>query len=201
MTLVADALTVVLHRPEPAALVALQEAVLVEHVATPARARVLASAREFFAYLSTLQGKLTAREYSQLASWLDISAVGVVAFEEAIKGQMSGLRDLLIGLIAEGLMVAASRQYVRAWDAEARLVHSEACWFVREALWELSENLQPELSPAARLDSIRSLLAPVVNDETSPQAKIVLLSRLFQILLLLAIARLPTPGVGFSCDS
>jgi hypothetical protein len=193
MTLVIDALTVVLHRPDPAALVALQEAVLVEHAAMPARARVLASAREFFAYLSTLQGKLTAREYSQVASWLDISAVGVVAFEEAIKGQMSGLRDLLIGLAAEGLMVAASRQYVKAWDAEARLVHGEACWFVREALWEMSEDLQPELSPAARQDSIRSLLAPILADATPPQAKIVLLSRLFQVLLVLFIAQLSPP--------
>lgn len=193
MTQVTDALTVVLHRPDPSALVALQEAVLVEHAATPARARVLASAREFFAYLSTLQGKLTAREYSQVASWLDISAVGVVAFEEAIKGQVSGLRDLLIGLAAEGLMVGASRQYVKAWDAEARLVHNESCWFVREALWELSEDLQPELSPAARQASIRSLLAPIVGDETPAQAKIVLLSRLFQSLLLLSIAQLPPP--------
>lgn len=191
MTLVTDALALVLHRPDPAALAALQEAVLVGHAASPARASVLAVAREFFVYLSTLQGKLTAREYSQVASWLDISAVGVVAFEEAIKGQMSGLRDLLIGLAAEGLMVAASRQYVKAWDAEARLVHNESCWFVREALWELSEDLQPELSPAARLESIRSLLGPIVTEETPAQVKIVLLSRLFQSLLLLTIARLP----------
>ena len=191
MTSVTDALAVVLHRPDPPALVALHEAVLAGHAASPARAHLLACAREFYAYLSTLQGKLTAREYSQVASWLDISAVGVVAFEEAIKGQMSGLRDLLIGLAAEGLMVAASRQYVKAWDAEARLVHNESCWFVREALWELSEELQPELSPAARLESIRSLLAPIVNEETPAQVKIVLLSRLFQILLVLTIARLP----------
>lgn len=191
MTSVTDALAAVLRRPDPATLVTLQEAVLVEHAGSPARSRLLACAREFYAYLSTLQGKLTAREYSQMASWLDISAVGVVAFEEAIKGQVSGIRDLFIGLAAEVLMVSASRQYVKAWDAEARLVHGEACWFVREALWELSEDLQPELSPAARLESIRSLLGPIVTEETPAQVKIVLLSRLFQILLVLTIARLP----------
>lgn len=196
VTTVADALAVVLHQPDPAALVGLQEALLANCAGSASREQALSLAGQFHGYLSELNGKLTAREYSQLASWLDISAVGVVAFEELIKGEMSGIRDLLIGVLAELLMVSASRQYVKAWDVEARLIHGQATWHLRDALWRLSEEFQPDMPPAARLEAIRSVLAPAVDEQTPPEAKIVLVGRLFQTILLIHVVRLLGPAAS-----
>ena len=91
-----DALLAVLRQPGPTALVALQEALLAGAAPSPERDSCLALAGQFHRYLVELQARLTARQYSELASWLDMTAVGLVAFEELIRGTASGWRDLLI---------------------------------------------------------------------------------------------------------
>lgn len=184
-----QSLHTVLRRPDPAALVALQEALLAGAAPSPARAHALAVAGRFHRYLVDLQGRLSARQFSELASWLDITAVGLVAFEAVIQGAASSWRELLIGIASEGAMVLGSRQYIKAWDAEVGPIHDGAVWFLREALWELSEESQPDLSPSARLEATRRLL-PEALDTARHSARAVVLGRLFQVLLLIRVLRL-----------
>ena len=185
----------VLRRPAPAVLVSLQEALLVTAPAGVGRSETLATAAAFYDYLLDLQGKLTARQFSEVASWLDIAGMGLVAFENVISGHATDLRSLLTSLLAESAMVAASRQHIKAWEAEARLPHNRAVWYLREAYWQLSERTQPDLSAAERLDRLRSLLAPA-NATTVSSERIVLVGQLFQLLLLIQI----TPFLPASHD-
>lgn len=189
MNTLMQSLETVLRRPDPAALVALQEALLLETAPSPQRDHCLAVAGEFHRYLLELQSRLSARQYSELASWLDIAAVGLVAFQEVISGTATGWRDLLVGLASETIMAIGSRQYIKAWTAELGPIHAVAAWTLREALWRLSEETQPDLEPAVRLAAVQSLLPDALGQAQS-SAQAMVLGRLFQILLLIRLGRL-----------
>jgi hypothetical protein len=193
MNMLMQSLETVLRRPDPVALTALQEALLVDASPSPERDRCLALAGQFHRYLLELESKLSARQYSELASWLDIAAVGLVAFEDLIRGTALSWRDLLVGLASEGIMAVGSRQYIKGWAVELGPIHENATWTLREALWRLSEETQPDLAPADRLQAVRSML-PESLDQAQSSARAVVLSRLFQILLLIRVSRLlPDP--------
>lgn len=186
-----DALLSILALPTPAALVSLQGALLASGRQGKALERALEVTGRFYAYLCELESKLSARDFSDLASRLDIGAVGVVALESVITGEKDKFwQRLLLGGVGESLMVVASRQYVKAWEIEAGLVHDCAAWYLTEALWRTSSEMQPELAPNQRWQAVQSLLAPVYDDSVPASAKAMLLGRVFQMLLLTYAAHL-----------
>jgi len=124
-------------------------------------------------------------------SMLDIGAVGAVALENLVTSDPEDFwKGLVLGGIAEGLMVAASRQYVKGWEVETALVHSQAAWYLTEALWRASSEMQPDLQPEQRWEAIQTLLAPAHDPDVPAPAKAVLLGRIFQVLLITYLARL-----------
>lgn len=181
----------ILNQPTPEGLVALQGALLVCGQQEDAAARALEITDQFHAYLGELQSKLAARDYSELASRLDIGAVGAVALENIVAADKDNFwQRLVLGGTAEALMVAASRQYVKAWEVETGLVHSRAAWYLAKALWRTSCDMQPDLDSAQRWGAIQDLLAPAQDPEVPASSKAVLLGRIFQILILTTLAPL-----------
>lgn len=192
-----DVLLAALHRPQPEALVGLQESLLAlpierDTIRWHYRERALGVSRAFYSFLIELQSKTTSRDYNQLASWLDIGAVGVVAFDRLLTQEVNRFMDLVPAILAETLMVIASRQYIKAWEVEARLIYRQATWNLRDALWRLTEDFQPDLPAVERLALIRGILAPLDRDDVLEEAKIVLLGRLYQALLQVYVGRLVT---------
>ncbi|MBN1137526.1 MAG: hypothetical protein JXM73_13140 [Anaerolineae bacterium] len=191
MNKLSDVLQPIMASPTPGALVALQGALLASEMEGEAVESALEIAGQFHSYLSELQSKITAKQYSELASRLDIGAVGTVALENIVATEKEEFwKRLLLGGLGETLMVAASRQYIKAWDAETSLVHTQAAWYLSEALWRASRQMQPNLSLEQRWEAIQGLLAPAYAAETPAPAKAVLLGRVFQMLLLTHLARL-----------
>ena len=189
-----EAIQPILILPTPKALIALQGALLALDEESKAREQALEVTSHFFTYLSDLKSKITSRNYSEMASKLDIGAVGAVALENILTTDSKDLwKGLTLGGIAEGLMVAASRQYIKGWEAETTLVHSQAAWYLAEALWRTSRELQPELHPEERWEAIQNLLAPAHDPDVPAPEKALLLGRIFQTLLITYIARL-MPG-------
>jgi hypothetical protein len=188
-----DLLHRLLTQPTPADLLALQTALLAAEADPAAHAdaarRALEVAREFHAYLSELQAKSSAREYSELASKLDIGAVGSVALENLAEAGESLLKRILLGGLSETLMVLASRQYVKAWSREMRPLHGQAVWFLRGELWRLSSAGRPDMSPEERAVLVDGLLAPALDDSTADEVCVALLGRLFQVLLVIHLAQ------------
>ncbi len=186
-----DAVQSILRHPTPEALVALQGALLALSQQDAAVDETLKIAGQFHAYLGDLQSKITARNYSELASRLDIGAVGAVALENVFAAEGEDFwQRLFMGGLAEILMVAASRQYVKGWETETGLVHTQSVWFLSEALWNASAGTQPGLPPDQRWQAIQSLLAPAADPSVPASDKAVLLGRVFQILLLTHLVRL-----------
>jgi hypothetical protein len=191
MKSLADAIQPILSQPTPEALVELQGALLASGHAGPEVHRTLDAAGHFYNYLSELQSKVSARNYSELASLLDIGAVGAVALESIISAESHNFwQRMLLGGLGESLMVAASRQYVKGWEIETGLVHSQAAWYLTEALWHASGQTQPHLPAETRWQAIHQLLAPARDPDLPAPAKALLLGRIFQMLLLTHLARL-----------
>jgi hypothetical protein len=189
-----EAVQPILTLPTPDALIALQGALLAFGEEGKPRERALEVTRHFYTYLSDLKSKITSRNYSEMASMLDIGAVGAVALENLITTNSEEFwKGLVLGGIAEGLMVAASRQYIKGWQVETALVHSQAAWYLTEALWRASSEMQPELQPEQRWEAIQTLLAPAHDPDVPAPEKAVLLGRIFQILLITYLAHL-VPG-------
>jgi hypothetical protein len=146
--------------------------------------------KEFFIYLNELHSKLTARQYNELASRLDIGSVGMLALQDILVEHTDLWKNLALGAVGEGMMVLASRQYVKAWEQELGSVQRHAGWVLYGVLWELSQQNQPGLGVAERQALIEGILQPIWDEETPLEGQILLLMRLFQILLLLLAAPL-----------
>lgn len=181
----------VASRPTPDALVDLQGAILASGGTGQVMEQALDVAGHFYSYLSELQSKLSARNFSELASRLDIGAVGAVALENVLANRGGEMwQGLMLGGLGELLMVAASRQYIKGWQLESELVHREAAWYLTEALWRASGTAEADAPVEARWQVISSLLAPARAADVAQEEKAVLLGRVFQILLLTLVSRL-----------
>lgn len=176
-------------QPTTSDLWALRGALLARHD-EPGAMQAHAIAREFYLYLSELQSKLDARQFNELASLLDVGAVGMLALQDILLEKQDLWKNLLLGGLGEGLMVLASRQYVRAWARELELTNRRVAWTLYDALWQISRQLQPQQAEVERQALIEASLAPVLDDATPLEAKVLLMLRLFQTVLLTLIAPL-----------
>ncbi len=181
----------VLSAPTAAAVWRLRADLLESGIAPSARVLgVLGELHEFLDHLAT---STSSRDYSNLASRMDISAIGGVLLENVLETQ--DRRELatrmLTGLVSEGLMVLATRQHVKAWEGELAAVHRAAAWYLYEELWHWTAEQKPELPAAERRRLLDLLFAPLSDRQTPGSVKAVLLGRLFQLLV---VASLPRPG-------
>ncbi len=187
-----DLLGRILVEPTPADLLALQTLLLVAETEPERRdyaVRALEVVGEFYTYLGEIEAKVSAREYSELASLLDIGAVGAVALENLTEASEALQQRMLLGALGEFLMVLASRQYVKAWDREITPIHLRAVWFLRGDLWRLSVEGQPDMPVQERAELVDGLLAPALEENTSDEVRWALLGRLFQVLLVIRLAQ------------
>lgn len=180
-------LTEVLARPSPDSLWQLRADLLQSGMDD--QAQPLAIVDAFYHFLNQLVASSTAREYSHLASILDMAAVAGVAFQNLMDEEDSEewWRRFVVGAISEGMMVLAARQYVKAWEQEMRSDFNAAAWYLAQEYWRLSSDLQPELAPSKRRQLVDELFAPFADDQIDGTVKAGLTVRLFQILL---VARL-----------
>jgi hypothetical protein len=146
---------------------------------------------QFYSFLDELSKSSTSREYSHLASKLDIGAVGALVLENILEeSDREKLSKKLLGaLFSEGLMVLATRQHVKAWEEELGAVYRRASWFLFERIWSFSEEARPDLVNQDRRKLLDQLMAPLLSEETSGEIKAVLCGRLFQILLVWEITK------------
>jgi hypothetical protein len=174
----------VLTSPSPAGLWELRSELF--EAGVPVEDPVWGIVAEFHRFLDEVGTRSSSREYSQLASKLDISAVGGVVVEQLLESEDSAETSLrlLSALLSEGLMVLATRQHVKAWEGELSGVYRGAAWYLYGELWHWAARLKPDLSAAERRRLLDRLLSPALSSETDGAAKAVLLGMLFQMLLL-----------------
>lgn len=179
----------ILTKPNAGDLLALQCLLLSqeEKTAVPAEreriASTLALLEDFFSYLVGLESKLEAQAFAELASKMDMGAVGIVIADNVRGAGEKLLERALMGGLSETLMVLASRQYIKAFNRDLEAFFMQVAWQLRAHYWRLSAARRPQLPPAERTALIDSLLAPVFDKQASSGAKPVVLGFLFQVLL------------------
>jgi len=182
------ALLKVLAAPRASDLWALRAALLESGLAPDSEVwPILGGFREFLERLDT---GTSSREYSELASKLDIGAVGGIALEQILESENRGdlAQRLLMGLVSEGLMVAATRQHVKAWKGELASVYRSAAWFLYGNLWRWAEGQKPDLPAGERRILLDQLFAPLHDPDSPDESKTILVGRLFQVLLAARLA-------------
>jgi hypothetical protein len=181
---VSQALIDVLRSPTAGELWTLRSTLL--EAGIPAGSAVWTTLAEFHAFLDELATRTSSRQYSELASRLDIGAVGGVVFEQLLEsGRAEDLcLRLFTGMLSEGLMVLATRQHVKAWTGELAAVHRRAVWYLYDGLWRWAERRKPDLAAAQRRRLLDRVFAPLRTAEADDFSKATLLGLLFQILLL-----------------
>jgi len=177
-------LEIALTSPTPAALWTLR-ADLLEDGASP-DGQAFEIIGEFHAFLDRFATSTSSRDLNHLASKLDIGAIGGVVLEQLFESPNA--KDLamrvLTGGISEGLMVLASRQYVRAQEGELAALFRDVAWSLYHRLWQWTAEANPDLEASERRQLLDRVTAPLRDVQTPSSIKAVLAGRLFQVLLL-----------------
>lgn len=171
----------ILTEPTSADVWQLQGDLLV--VGTEAARRARRVARDFYAYLSDLESKVTSRRHSRWSAALATTAVTSVSLHDLLDTQVDVFKRLLASGSAALLEIGAAHQSVQAWEVEAALVHHDAAWKLYDELWDISTIMLPDLPADQRRAHLDKLLTPVVSPDTPPKDKAALLVTLFQVVL------------------
>lgn len=148
--------------------------------------------RLFYCYLSCVRSKMTSKEYSSLAATLAASSVGVIALQDILDAlrtdRTRAIANLLAGGLAASLETISTFQHVKAWEKEFASVHEEAVWHLYAILWQLSAETQPDLPSDKRRVLIDSLMGVVRDPKVDSAARVAVVVRLFQVLLVVRLA-------------
>ena len=195
-----DALRGVLTAADDAALTRLRgELYVIEAMArqgrlgddVPAKVRAaLESAAGLQTLASELRGNAGSKRYSEIASLLDLGAIGLLSVQDYLAAERTNLFRLLMGGLSEALVYASSRQYVSGSNE----VLAGLCRSHREALdddlWSLALELRgPGLSESVArevLDGVHAFFAPVDAPGVSVETKV---SLLYQVRTLVVVLR------------
>lgn len=150
--------------------------------------------RDFYEFNVELQSEITSKDFNEVASMFDLTAIGTLAAQDVIT-HLNGrlLPTLLMSAISEGLIFLGSRQYVAGAQKiiEARLsIHSHR---VYERLWELPLNFKKELSE----EEIRKLQASIdeffeelLRKDLPLLPKVAVLLQFYSLVLVISVERL-----------
>lgn len=151
----------------------------------PTDSELLEVVGEFHAFLDRYATSTSSRDLNHLASKLDIGAVGGVVLEQLFERPAAKelAMQVLTGGISEGLMVLASRQYVRAQEGELAALFRDTAWCLYQRLWRWTAEANPDLGASDRRQLIDQLTATLRDPEVPTTVKAVLSGRLFQVLV------------------
>jgi hypothetical protein len=183
-----ESLAAVLKDPATSGLWSLRADLL--EAGVPHDARVWGVIGQYQHFLDQLSSCLSSRHYSDLASKLDIGSVSGVILERLLEPQSSRelAFSLLTGVLSEGLMAAATRQQVRAWEKGITCYIRDAAWFLYGEIWRWSVEMNPALPRTERRRQLDRIFEPIRNPDLDCSCQAVILSFLFQLLLVAHVA-------------
>ena len=184
----------VLSSPSPALLWRLRNDLLEQDV--PASDPIFPVIERFHMFLNHLVAAVGKEEYQQFASLLDMGAVGSVVVQNLLAAQ--GADGLWQRLLADGIhnnvLAMASRAHVQTADLLTRAIYEDAAWFLYEEIWRLSAKMRPGAPEKERRLAVEKVMARVRNPDLDSVIRAVLISYLFEIVLVTHICINPEIG-------
>lgn len=186
------ALSVVVHsiltEPTPEALTKLQPLLLA--LDTPSARAAHDISGQFYRYLSTIRNLMEARQFPLLATSLSLTSTGIGIAEEVFSERKTNMMKVMTDGLRMALDTLGTYQFVRQWEPSFAAVHDHAVWNLYEAYWQLSTELQPNLSHMERTEAMESLFVIVRDTQADSALRLALLVRLFQWGLLVRLVPL-----------
>ena len=171
----------IMVEPAPADLWELQKALLVIGGEPAARARMVA--RDFHAFLRSLESKSASRSASRWGAVLGTAAVGSVSVSGMADEQEDALHRLLKSAVPAMLEIGAALKSAQAWEVEAGLIYDDLAWFLYDELWDVSATARPELSPEERRDQIEIAAGPAARRGSPDDDRATLRVNVFRAVL------------------
>ncbi len=156
--------------------------------------RLIAVVGDAFRLTSSLQRTVTAESYSRMATMLDAGGIGALAAQTLIGGEGS-LKKIILGFIAEALVLAGSVQYIKgaAESIEEALVAGTVD--LQGHLWAIVDDLRGPLGVAAASEvrsGIEGMLQALASGAQPAEQRAGMLIQLYAVVarirLLLMVA-------------
>ncbi len=159
-----------------------------DDVATKVRA-ALESAADLQTLASELRGNAGSKRYSEIASLLDIGAIGLLAGQDYLAAERISLFRLLMGGLSEALVYASSRQYVSGSNEVLAGLYRSHRVGLDDDLWSLALELRgPDLSETVAreiLGGIDAFFAPIDAPGVTVETKVSFLVQVRTLVLVL----------------
>ncbi|MGB1249341.1 MAG: hypothetical protein ACPG8W_01810 [Candidatus Promineifilaceae bacterium] len=145
---------------------------------------------DYHQFLLRLTQVTSAVEYTQLAYWLSAGAALVSFVSDSLEmfNPFAILSNLLPKGLDEGLDILAAGNYVNSAETAFPPITQQAAWKLYNHIWQLAQTTQPTLTLTERRQLLDQLFEPL-HTETRPVARTIIIGRLFQYALLIALGR------------
>lgn len=177
-----EALSLVLEsiftHPTPEALSKLQPLLLA--IDDPSAEAAHKIAGQFYIYLSGIRNMITARQFPVVATALSVSATGIGVVEDIFSEGPTDMMKIMLDSLRVALDTMSTYQFVRQWEPAFAALHDNAAWNLYQSYWQLSQDMQPNMSALKRTELLESLFAEVRGAESDTALRLALLVRLFQ---------------------
>ena len=146
-----------------------------------------------YAFASELQGFLAQKQHTELASLFDLGSIGVLGIENVLTAEKPSLVRVLMAALAEGLVFAASRQYVAgARDLLAVVYRTHAAAMHRE-LWALATDRRKGMTANDVKEvqaNIGVFFRKLEANDVPPETRVRILKEFFVLVLVIRVADL-----------
>ncbi|MCJ2556960.1 MAG: hypothetical protein LN415_07645 [Candidatus Thermoplasmatota archaeon] len=149
--------------------------------------------RDFHEFSVEMRSEIESKDYSQMASIFDLTAIGALAAQDVLPG-VDGLSlpKILLGALSEGLIFLGSRQYVAGAQkiVNARLrIHSHR---VYERLWGLPMDFKKQFMEenVAELQvSIDEFFKAFLREDGASPPKVAVLLQFYSLILAIQVEK------------
>jgi hypothetical protein len=156
-------------------------------------AKLIDANKASYNYNIEIKSKLTAESNNKLATLLDMGTVGLLGAQDFLTGDDLDMEGLMIGLLANGLNVMGSLQYIEAWNEETETLIKLNCIYVYDKLWEMPEEFGLKLKDDVILkiqESLDEFFSELRNEKSPQELRILVLGQIYNILFKLYMNRL-----------
>lgn len=178
----------VLSNPSPAEIAQLQPALL--SVDNPSAQATLRVAGIFYRYMVAVRAQADAKQFPIIATALSATSTGISIGQDVFSPDPTPTMHVALDTLRTTLDVIGTYQFVRQWEPAFQAVHDSAVWELYDAYWQMSQDLQPDLSIEKRVALLETLFQPVRNQESDGRLRLAWMVTLFQWALVARMASL-----------
>jgi len=139
-----------------------------------------------------MKAKLAAESLNKLATLFDIGAIGSLAGQDFLTGDILDVGKLMMGTLSEVMTIMGSMQYTESWGGECESLIGEHALRVYDLFWalpgEFDFKIKDESLPVIQ-EGLDRFFDEIRNKETPQAVRLIILQQLYVLLFKLYLNR------------